>query len=320
MNRTLEGLLQTLSGGSVSPSELYTLSDLSSSEAEAFWPSWAELPTETRRSIAWMLLEIAEEDLEVNFCAFFRQALADDDAEVRRAAVEGLWEDENVRLVPLLAERLLKDPAAEVREAAAVALGRFLLLGELEKIRPRPHQEAFRALLTACGAAEENAEVRRRALESLAYSGETAVADLIRSAYQDPDETTRVSAVLAMGRSGDGGWAGDVMRELESSNPEMRCEAARACGELALEEAAPILIDMLDDVGIDIQEAAIWALGQIGGDEARRVLRACSRSDSEAIRQAALDAQRELEFLHGDLGTFLLGDFLGEDEEEEDSW
>ena len=53
MNRTLEGLLQILSGGSVSPSELYALSDLSSPESEAFWSSWVELPTETRRNIGF---------------------------------------------------------------------------------------------------------------------------------------------------------------------------------------------------------------------------------------------------------------------------
>jgi HEAT repeat protein len=221
---------------------------------------------------------------------------------------------------------LREDPALEVRAAAAISLGRFLLLGELGKIRARPYQEAFRALLSACTAARKEGEVRRRALESLAYSCKEAVVGLIRAAYEDPDEQMRLSAVFAMGRSSDERWAPEVMQELYSADPAMRYEAARACGKLALQEAAPILIELVEDVDAEVQEAAIWALGQIGGDEARRCLTVCSRSRREARRVAAQEALRELEFLHGNLGAFLLFDFLGEyerggsQEEEEGLW
>jgi HEAT repeat protein len=318
MKRTLEELLDILQTGRASWSDLYGLSNLSRSQAETAWTVCARLPADSRRAVAQTLVEIAESDFEVNFGEVFRQALEDEDSGVRQAAVEGLWEDEDIRLVPLLITRLLEDPVASVRAAAATSLGRFLLLGELGKIQPRPHQKTFQALLTACTKAEESVEVRRRALESLAYSGESVVARLIKSAYQDADERMRVSAVFSMGRSNDERWAAEVMQELHSANPAMRYEAARACGELSLGEAVPILIELVEDVDIEVQEAAIWALGQIGGEEARRVLRRYTRSDSEALREAAREALRELEFLHGDLGTFLLFDFLEEDEEEEE--
>lgn len=311
----LTDILESLRAGKTNRRTLYGLSNLERGEAEQVWAVWSELPVRTRRKMAQMMVDIAESDFEVNFDEVFRLVLEDPDATVRLAAVDGLWESEDVRLVPVLAGILRNDLAAEVRAAAATSLGRFLLSGELGKIRSRPHQQAFQALLAACTNEKEELEVRRRALESLAYSGEDEVADLIRAAYRHPDERMRISAVFAMGRSADDRWAAEVMRELHSPSPQMRYEAARACGELELTAAVPHLLELLEDVDAEVQEAAIWALGQIGGDEARQALDACRRSDNEALRSAARDALRELEFLHGDVGAFLLLDFL-EDEEE----
>lgn len=308
-------VLAALHSGKTARRILYGLSNLERSQAEEVWAIWCGLPVATRRKIAQTMVEIAEDDFEVNFDEVFQVVLGDQDPAVRLAAVEGLWEDNDIRLVPTLVRLLQGDPAAEVRAAAATSLGRFMLSGELGKIRPRPHQQAFQALMDACTNKQEDLEVRRRALESLAYSGEETVAELIRAAYSHPDERMRVSAVFAMGRSADNRWATEVMRELHNPSPQIRCEAARACGELELEDAVPILIELIDDVDAEVQEAAIWALGQIGGDEARQALNLCRQSDNEAIRSAARDALRELEFLHGDLGAFLLFDFL----EDEDS-
>ncbi len=313
----LTEVLESLKSGQTDRRVLYGLSNLERSQAEQVWAVWSELPVATRRKMAQMMVEIAESDFEVNFDEVFQRVLEDPDAAVRLAAVEGLWENEDVRLVPVLVNMLLKDPASEVRAAAASSLGRFMLSGELGKIRPRPHQQAFQALLAACTNEKEDLEVRRRALESLAYSGESIVAELIRAAYRHPDERMRVSAIFAMGRSADDCWAAEVMRELHSPSPQMRYEAARACGELELSDAVPALVELVEDVDSEVQEAAIWALGQIGGDEARRALENCRRSDNEALRDAAREALRELEFLHGDLGAFLLFDFFEEEDEEE---
>jgi len=322
MKGPAEETVNTLQREGLSRSDLYAFSNLSRQEAKAAYAAVGALPVETRRRIARLMIDIAESDFAVNFGEVFRLALADEDAGVRRAAIEGLWEDEDSRLVPLLATLLLEDPATEVRAAAATSLGRFVLLGELRKIRERSHQQAFHALLAACTEQEEG-EVRRRALESLAYSCEAVVAKLIREVYEDRNEQMRVSAVFAMGRNGDERWSSIVMRELYSPNPAMRYEAARACGELALEKSVPVLLELLEDVDVEVQEAVIWPLGQIGGDEARQRLVACTHMENEALRTAAQDALRELEFLHGDLGALLLFDLfdeLDEGEEDEDLW
>ena len=299
----LDILLEELSTRRTMPalSSLHHLSTLGSEDALRVREVWLELPVELRRRLIATLVEMAEADFELDFGAIFRFCLEDRDAEVRAAAVEGLWEDEDVRLVPLLAACLLEDEAVAVRAAAAASLGRFILLGELQKIRPDPHNIAYEALLAAWHNAEEHLEVRRRALESLAYSGEEAVAELIGAAYDDPEEKMHVSAVFAMGRSADDRWAWHVQQELFSPNPELRYEAARACGELELQDAVPDLEELARDVDPEVQDAALWALGQIGGERAREILEHYCRSDDEAVRAAAEAALRDLEFLHGDL-------------------
>lgn len=306
MKRPLEVMLDDLNERAVMPSQasLYLLSNLDAADAARVREVWLGLPVTLRQRMITRLVELAEADFEVNFGALFRIGLEDEDAQVRAASVEGLWEDEDVRLVPLLAARLREDTDANVRAAAAASLGRFILLGELEKIRPGPRDVAYEALLAACQDSEESLEVRRRALESLAYVGNETVAELIRQAYAAPEEKMRVSAVFAMGRSADTRWAAQVRRELFSPSPELRYEAARACGELQLTEAVPELEELADDADPEVQEAALWALGQIGGDRARKILERYCLEGDEAAQAAAEAALDELEFLHGDLDDF----------------
>jgi HEAT repeat protein len=284
---------------------LYHLSNLEDRDTARVRDVWTDLPVDLRRAIITRLLDLAEADFEVNFGAIFRLGLEDEDAQVRMAAIEGLWEDEDVFLVPLLAARLREDESPAVRATAATSLGRFVLLGELGKIRPDPHTLAYEALLAAWQDGEEALEVRRRTLESLAYADTDTVKELISHAYAAPEEKMRISAIFAMGRSADTCWAAQVRQELFRASPEMRYEAARACGELQLRDAVAELEELIDDVDSEVQEAALWALGQVGGNDARRILeRHCSAPD-EAIRTAAEAALSELEFLYGDLTEFI---------------
>lgn len=280
---------------------LYYLSNLDAEEAEHVREVWAELPADLRGELTSWLVELAEADFTLNFSAVFRIAMEDDDASVREAAIEGLWEDEDVRLVPRLTERLLEDESTGVRAAAAKSLGRFILLGELEKIRPEPRRRVYEALVQAHQTPHEDTEVQRRALESLAYVCDETVIASIQRAYASSVEKMRISAVFAMGRSADTRWEQEVQQELFSTAPEMRYEAARACGELQLSDTVSMLEELTEDADIEVQQAAIWALGQIGGDRAREILEYYAHANDEALRSAANAAIEEFEFLHGDL-------------------
>lgn len=271
----------------VSESLLYSLSDLNRQGVLEFQAAWDEISPARRHAIASILVTLAEEHIEVNFDAVFRQCFDDPEAAVRTAAVEGLWENEDVALIGPLARLLEEDEDPGVRSAAAISLGRFVLLGELEEIEAAAAFRAESALWSALHAEDEDIEVLRRAVEAIAYSGEMAVRDVIRDAYYYDDERMRTSALFAMGRSADPYWRDLVLRELESDHPSLRFEATRAVGELELNEAIPYLIALLAEDDAEVREAAIIALGQIGGEEARRALLECLDSEDESIRDAA---------------------------------
>ena len=133
--------------------------------------------------------------------------------------IEGLWEDERVSLVRPLIALLVDDAAADVRAAAATSLGRFVLLGVLGEIAEEPARAAEEALRVAWYRAGEPVDVRRRVLESLAYTSMPGLHDLIGSAYYHENELMRQSAVFAMGRSADSRWSQAVLAELGSPEP-----------------------------------------------------------------------------------------------------
>jgi HEAT repeat protein len=220
---------------------------------------------------------------------------------VRLSSVEGLWEDETPGLVDLLVILLRSDPSSLVRAASATALGRFLLLGELEKVSRQRRDQAYSALMGALLTSPPGSIIYLNALEAVAYAANEEVDRLIRGAYASENPAMRMSAVIAMGRTSDRQYADMVRSELHNVLPTMRAEAARASGELEVAEAVPDLSKLIDDPDPAVVLAAIGALGQIGGDEARRTLEQAVKSDHEEFAEAAEEALAEDEFLHGDI-------------------
>jgi len=272
------------------------ISDLSRSEVGRFRAVWDSFSLERRLELISVMVEQAETNIHLNFHAILRSCLADDDARIRRLAIEGLWEDERVSLVQPLTMLLVSDPAFEVRAAAATSLARFVLMGVLGEIAESSAAAAEEALRTVWYRAGEPVEVRRRALEGLAYSNSPMVHDLIHSAYYHEDELMRQSAVFAMGCSADPRWSRLVLAELDSQEPAMRFEAAVAAGEMGLRNAVPALIHRLDDSDGNVREAAALALGKIGGPAARRALQELLKSDEARLAEAAEEALDELTF------------------------
>ena len=306
--------------GAVPFSRLYALSDLVGSRLAEFTMAWDALPALQRRRLINALVELAEASYQVSFDTIYLHCLGDPDEEVRAEAIEGLWENEEVTLVGPLLTMLRTDPSLRVRAAAASALGRFVLAGELERLEHPVQARIVTDLLTTIHLAGESIEVRRRAIESVGFACQPEVFDALEVAYYDEDEKMRVSAVTGMGRSCDRRWRDTILKELESSSPAMRYEAAWACGEMALRQAVPHLIRLLDDPDRQIRNAAIWALGQTGGEQAgAALLDAYDNSDEddraaidEALAEHAL-ADGDLDFLLYEIGDGLDEDLLGEE-------
>ncbi len=289
----------------LSHSRLYMLSGLSRDEMELFEEHWSLLSTARRRDVLAALVEIAEVNVTVDFNSIFRIGLGDEDAEVRAYAIDGLWEDRDPGLMDVLVDLLSADPSIMVRAAAATSLGRFVLMAELDELEEELGTRVVQALWEVVDDVEEALETRRRAVEAISYCGDEGVRRLIEAAYLHPDEKMRISAVFSMGRSADSVWGKSIIAELGSGSPEMRFEAARACGELELKEAVPALMRLIADPDREVQQASIYALGKIGGREARRALQVCCESEDEVIAAAGEEALGELELTAGMFNSLL---------------
>lgn len=303
-----------------SPGDLATLSGPSREEADLFVSRLAAEQGERKRLLFERMVRSSEADFQLDYHDLFRPFLGDADPLVRRYAVEGLWEYDRADLVAPLLALLGGDPDVMVRAAAALSLGRYLFLGECEELDERLTRRIEGALRVAAEDADEDVEVRRRAVESLAYiNEETWVHRLIDAAYTHPDTRMRESAVFAMGRNAEMIWAEMILEELHSEHAAMRYEAARASGELELQRAVERLIELLDDVDAEVQDMAIWALGQIGGRRARAALEACVAHGSEALAAAAAEALDEMEFASRPMELFVheAGEELPPDEGED---
>lgn len=300
-------LLQELGelSGALPVSKLYLLSDLAGRKLGDVCVAFDAYPLHQRRRLVQALVQLAEASFQVNFDAIFRHCLGDPDEEVRAAAIDGLWENEDVALVGPLLSMLRSDPSAQVRAAAASGLGRYVLAGELEQLDPPIQARITAELLTSIHLAGEEIEVRRRAIESLAYACTPEVLETLETAYYHEDEQMRLSTIVGMGRTCDRRWMRIVLPELESSSAAMRYEAALACGGLMLREAVPTLTGLLDDADQQVRDAAIWSLGQVSGDQAKQVLLAALEDADDDTRTAIEESLAEQALLEGDLDLTL---------------
>ncbi len=252
---------------------LHHFSDLEGHELEALRSVWLQLSPSRRFSLLEDLEDLAEADTLVSFDNVARLALTDPDPRVRIVGIRLLWETYDVRLANTFMEMLQEDPAPDVRAAAAWALGIYVYKGELEEI-PEDLLHRIENLLLKVINGQDEAPVRRRALESMGFSSRPEVPPLIRDAYNSNDQDWLSSALFAMGRSVDPVWEPDVKRMLLSAIANVQLEAVRAAGNLELSSTRRILLDLLEEEAQDseIRFAVLWSLSQIGGEEVRETL------------------------------------------------
>ncbi len=295
---TFEEYLQELADPSVRlrVSGLVRLSELTPEQVQGFLPAWRTLDVRRRRRVIRELVDLAEDDVELNFDTVFRAGLADEDAGVRLEAVGGLWEYEKPDIIGELLKILDTDADAAVRAEAALALGRFVLLTELGRLRQRHFEEVESGLRRTLEKNGEVEEVRARALEAIGPHNSPWVRQAIREAYESDVRGLKVSAVHAMGRSCQARWLPLLLRELSNEDAEVRYEAALACGSLGDERAVSHLAPLLADPDLEVKNAAIAALGDIGGQQAKSILLELREDTSPSIREAATEALAEIDF------------------------
>lgn len=311
LETTLQALRES-EAGHMSATLYYGLANLDEARIGYVKPVWGDVPSDRRVEIVRQMIDLSEVNVDLDYRLMGYLGLDDDDPAVREAAIELLWEDQSLALMNKLMEMAQWDEAVPVRAAAAGALGRFILSGELGDLPETETIEAQEVVASLYNDNQEDVEVRRRALEAIANCGHEMVEDAINEAYHSADERMRASAVYAMGCTCDERWNDIVIREIGSPDPAMRYEAARASGQLELREAIPHLARLVHETDVEIKQAAIWSLGEIGGRQAVRVL----SSLAEEAEQAKDDDL--LELIEEAIGSAsLIGEDLDFDFEDE---
>lgn len=298
------------------PRYLHRFSDLEGEDLEIFQDVWPRVSLGRRRALVEDLNELGGADDLLSFENIGRLTITDEDAQVRTYAVQLLWEFEERDLIPLFLELLESDPVPEVRAAAATGLGLFVYHGEIDRL-PKSHLDQIENTLIKAARKDQSEIVQCRALESLGYSSRGEVAALIEPAFISGGHEKIASALIAMGRSMDPRWEKTILQMLNSKIPALRAEAARAAGELEINDSIPLLVELTDDSEHTVRSAAIWSLSEIGGDQARHTLEKLFREtedDHEAdLIENALD---NIAFTDG-MQPFSLFDFPEENPEDE---
>ena len=301
------------------PRYLARFSDLEISEINQLAEIWPKIPAWRRKALLEDVQELGEKDTILSFDNLLTFALQDRDPQVRLPALRGLWDYESPRLVPTFLDLLSNDSDVQVRAAAAGGLGHYVYLGEVENL-PKQTLQSIEERLLEAAKGNDQAEVRRSALEALGYSSKEEVGTLIDQAYQSGDREWVASALFAMGRSANERWRPQVKIMLNSQFPALRAEAARAAGELEMGSSIPRLLELLDDPDDQTRLASIWSLSQLGGENARKALeRLYKHTDDEDERKFIDSALDNLTF-NEELQLLPFLDFPEADDEMDDEF
>ncbi len=254
------------------------------------------------------LIDIAEgfRSLDARASKFVRTLLDDPDPQVRAEAVACLWNSSDPAWIEVLIDKAENDPDLDVRTRGISALGHYIYEKEVAEFTYDPEELAetisehdveriVTFLFNTAQDLDASVDERRYAIESLAFLDDPEVDTLIEWSYDQEDPRYRVSALFAMGRTGDLRWADAVLAELHSANREVQYEAVRASGELGLHEATDDLIRLARGRGIEksLRLVAIYALGVAGDERAYPILEELCHARDRDVRDAAREAAEE---------------------------
>lgn len=215
--------------------------------------------------------QVAQSDTSVVRAVIER--LRDEDAEVRRAAAYALGRlKDPMAIGPLV--RALEDEDEEVRDAALSALDNF------ERGVPAP---PIRGLLGS-----PSAETRSSAIRMLANMKDRASIPGITQLTADPDADVRQCALEALDELDAPVADAIVGRALEDRSPDVRQTATHMAGERRLVSLVPALISMLEDTNGNVRESAAEALTEMRTDASHRALRLAITHRDAKVRRIAV--------------------------------
>jgi HEAT repeat protein len=297
------GLLFT--SESIPIQHLYRLSDMADEQSAEFRRYWLEASDVRRQEIARHLADLSEDNFIVDFTPIFSSMLIDSHAPVRMAALDGLWDCEDEKLVDPIISIMMEDPMVEVKVAAARSLAHFLMMAEWGQVPGKKVTVIFEALKSLYEDPHIALAIKGAALEAMGPLSHPKVSEYIEESFEGPSPELQRSALFAMGTSADPRWMPLLLDEMESPYPEIRAEAARAAGAIGTSESISQLSELAYDEDEDVARAAVTALSQIGGGQANLVLEGLLADETYShLHGVVEESLEESVWMEGDLQLF----------------
>ena len=219
------------------------------------------------------LMELADQD------GLFDSALRDLKSykpRQRAQAIELLDQFESQKCVTALRTLMANDPIYELKLAAAFTLARF---GSL----PSPRETISQmSLLT-----NENSRIHLALFRALAPLYPTE----LRALLDDPAyHRIKASIIDSLGWSDDLTCLAEIERASTDADPEVRCAALRAAGQLGQPEAGNWIVAMLADPNVNVRIQAIRCASRLSLSKAHAQIEALSNDPSAWVRCRADEA------------------------------
>ncbi|MEE9599688.1 MAG: HEAT repeat domain-containing protein [Anaerolineales bacterium] len=296
------------------PLYLYRLSDISPENLSTLADTWDGINIDRRRGLIEDLEQLTDTNNLLTFESVFRIAIKDVDDQVRFFATRAIEIFDTDDLIPFFISVLEEEESDDVRAVTASILGKYIFRGELDKVSLKIKEQIENTLIQILES-DQPSQIKRRSLEAISHSSRSEVQEYILEAYKSDDEDWIASSIFAMGRSLDQQFSEMVLSQLQHTSPKVRLEAVRASGDLVLEEAVPVILDLFDDLP-EIRKAAIWTLSQIGGEDAGPAIHQLLEDDvSEDEVELIQQALERLDFLEDGLNLSIFDMPFSDDDE-----
>lgn len=205
-------------------------------------PGWAALGLQAA--------PVPGDTIEERVYVALEKALASDDPEVRAQVAHTLGSIESPRGVELLTGVVRSDANANVREAAAWALGMI---------------ESAAAVPALTSATEDSADgVRKQAAWALGMIESPDGVDPLLSLLDDGNSDIRDQAAWGLGMiESSRAVPGLTAAFANESSADVRSQIIWALGMIEDRESADTIVDALEDPDPGVRKQALWALGQV---------------------------------------------------------
>jgi hypothetical protein len=205
----------------------------------------------------------------------------------------------NDELVDVLLGLVVSPSAAQpVREAAAIALGPVLELGDVDgfdipgevPISEKTFQKIQKMFADVYRDADVPGDVQRRVLEASVRAPQDWHTGAVRAAYQSGDLLWMLTAVFCMQHIQ--GFEPQILQALKSSDEKIHLEAVRAAGDMEVGEAWAHVAELASSKATEknLRLTAIEALPFLKPKKSLPVLHELTDSDDEDIVEAAYEA------------------------------